>query len=326
MISVLYGTDEFRISEKIKSIRASLSSDDLGGINNTFLNASESNFDELLLTAAVVPFMSERRLVVGRDFIKNFSSGSTSSTVTNGLKIKSEDVIQSLSDLPNSTVLVLQEGDLNSRNPLLQRLKKISEVENFSKLRHVELVSWIKERTKFYGGHIENSAAVLMANYIGFDLRTVDSEITKLVLYKNPEMIEESDVVNLVSYTGQQNIFKVVDTCIGKKVMEAIRSSANLVQSGESPFGIVRLLERQIRLLIRAKILSSKKISKTEMSKRLSLVGYPLQKTLEQEKLLTLKELKIMHGLIVASDLRVKKGQMDETASLQTLIVEIGSV
>ena len=62
------------------------------------------------------------------------------------------------------------------------------------------------------------------------------------------------------------------------------------------------------------------------MSKRLSLVGYPLQKTLEQEKLLTLKELKIMHGLIVASDLRVKKGQMDETASLQTLIVEIGSV
>jgi len=28
----------------------------------------------------------------------------------------------------------------------------------------------------------------------------------------------------------------------------------------------------------------------------------------------------------VASDLRVKKGQMDETASLQTLIVEIGSV
>ena len=122
MISVLYGTDEFRISEKIKSIKDSLSSDDLGGINNTFLNASESNFGELLLTAAVVPFMSERRLVVGRDFIKSFSSGSTSSTATNGLKIKSEDVIQSLSDLPNSTVLVLQEGDLNSRNPLLQRL------------------------------------------------------------------------------------------------------------------------------------------------------------------------------------------------------------
>ena len=251
MITILHGTDEFRISERIKAVRASMIPEDLRDINTTFLSAHENDVEELFLTASV---------------------------------------------------------------------------EYFPRLRHAELVLWIKEKAQMLGVDIQDSASASLASYIGPDLRVIDAEIMKLSLYKNFTNIEQADIENFVSNSRQQNIFKVVDACISRKLEEALRSSSALVQAGESPSGISRLIERQVKLLIRAKSLKESGMRGPEISKRLSLFGYPLQKTLEQENLISFRELRVMHDHILASEQRVRNGGMEEMSSLQTLIAEIGTI
>ena len=80
MIIVLHGADEFRISERVKAVRLSVVPGDLSDINTTFLNAADCDLEELFLTASVVPFMAEQRLVIARDFIKVMANRSPGST------------------------------------------------------------------------------------------------------------------------------------------------------------------------------------------------------------------------------------------------------
>ena len=118
----------------------------------------------------------------------------------------------------------------------------------------------------------------------------------------------------------------MVDACIGRKLKQALRSSNDLVQAGESPSSISRLIERQVKLLIRTKSLKESGVKVPEVSKRLSLFGYPLQKTLEQERLVSFGELSAMHDHILESEVRVRSGHMNEMSSLQMLITEIGTI
>ena len=326
MITILHGTDEFRISERIKAVRASMTPEDLRDINTTFLNAHENDVEELLLTASVVPFMAEQRLVIAKHFIGTIANKHSRPNKGSKSRLGLDETVLALSEIPDTTFLVLLEEDISTNNSLLRKLKNIASVEYFPRLRHAELVLWIKEKAQILGVDIQDSASASLASYIGPDLRVIDSEIMKLSLYKNFTNIEQVDIENFVSNSRQQNIFKVVDACISRKLEEALRSSSDLVQAGESPSGISRLIERQVRLLIRAKSLKESGIRVPEISKRLSLFGYPLQKTLEQENLISFRELRVMHDHILASELRVRTGHMDEMSSLQTLIAEIGSV
>ncbi len=326
MIIVLHGADEFRISERVKAVRLSVVPGDLSDINTTFLNAADCDLEELFLTASVVPFMAEQRLVIVRDFIKITGNRTSGSTRVSKDRSGLAGTVQALSELPATTLLVLLEGDIGRNNPLLRKLKGIATVEYFPMLSHTELIQWIKDKAQTLGVGIEDSASRLLASYIGSDLRVIDSEIMKLSLYKNFTFIEQSDIENFVSNSRQENIFKVVDACIGRKLKQALRSSNDLVQAGESPSSISRLIERQVKLLIRTKSLKESGVKVPEVSKRLSLFGYPLQKTLEQERLVSFGELSAMHDHILESEVRVRSGHMNEMSSLQMLITEIGTI
>ena len=218
MIIVLHGADEFRISERVKAVRLSVASGDLSDINTTFLNAADNNLEELFLTASVVPFMAEQRLVIARDFIKVMANRSPGSIGLSKGRLGLDGTLQALSDLPTTTSLALLEGDIGANNPLLRKLKGIATVEYFPMLSHTELILWIKDKAQTLGVGIEDSASRLLASYIGSDLRVIDSEIMKLSLYKNFTFIEQSDIENFVSNSRQENIFKVVDACIGRKL------------------------------------------------------------------------------------------------------------
>ena len=72
MIRVFYGKDEFSIHERIKEIRLTAFSSELGDINTAFLDGKDLSRQELISTASTVPFMSENRLVIVDNLAKKF--------------------------------------------------------------------------------------------------------------------------------------------------------------------------------------------------------------------------------------------------------------
>jgi DNA polymerase-3 subunit delta len=317
VIFVFYGKNDFDIDIEIHKIRMSVSPEEVRDVNTIYLNAESIVKTDFLSAVLTVPFMSNKRVVIVNDLISRINS----KKIFDGSEWV--DLIDQLNMLPDTTDLIFREEDLNNKNYLLKKLTDISKVRNFPILRSAELKQWIRNRADSLDITIDFQATNLMVDFIGSDLRTIDSELNKLALYSETGFITVDDVQVMVAYVKDQSIFRLVDSAIEGRHEEAMKIAKILLDYGSSPNMIIRMIQRQLRLLMIASDLRRRQVKQSEFSQRLSISGYPLQKTLEMEKRLPFLKLASIYNLILNSDLRVRSGLMSDIGSLDLLISEI---
>lgn len=321
MIRVFYGKDEFSIYERIKEIRLAATSSELGDMNTAFLDGKDLSKQELITTASTVPFMSDNRLIIVDDLAKKFEFGRGAPKPKLG---DWEGIESDLALIPETTELVFREGDLSSRNPMITALKNVAEVIFFQGLRHQEVIRWIIKRADYLNARIDRPAASLLAESIGGDLRILNAELEKLSLYKHGETIGRQDVSDFVPYVQEQSIFRVVDAAIEGDTGQSLKMAGLLIKAGSSPSMIIRMIERQVRLLLLARDMKARNVSNLDIGRKLSLSGYPLQKTLDMERKLTKKSFSFMHDLILDTELKIREGFLSEELALDLLIGRLG--
>ena len=140
-----------------------------------------------------------------------------------------EGIESDLGIIPETTDLIFREGDLNPRNPMISALKNVAKVIFFQSLRHQEVIGWIINRADYLNAMIDRSAASLLAESIGGDLRILNTELEKLSLYKQGETIGRQDVSDLVPYVREQSIFRVVDAAIEGDTGQSLKMDGLLI-------------------------------------------------------------------------------------------------
>ena len=316
MIIVLEGKDEYRLSERVSEFRLTVTPPEMSDINTTMLDGNIVTIEELLTSLSTVPFMADRRLVIVEGLL-NRLGGSKKDL---GEWLNFPDLLK---DLPPTANLLLIEREPIPSNKLLSTILRLGQVEKFSPLRHRDLLDWINTRCSKLGLDIERTAVALIADSVGSELRLIDSELNKIKTYSRGRLITREDITLMVPYVRQQNVFRVVDSVIEGRTRDALNASSMLIGLGESPSGIVRMIERQLRFLILAKHLLSRKIPTGDIGKHINLSGYPLQKTLEMEKKISQASIISMHDKLLKSNTRVREGKLTEQESFHLLISEL---
>ena len=316
MIIVLEGKDEYRLSERVSEFRLTVTPPEMSDINTTMLDGNIVTIEELLTSLSTVPFMADRRLVVVEGLL-NRLGGSKKDL---GEWLNFPDLLK---DLPPTANLLLIEREPIPSNKLLSTILRLGQVEKFSPLRHRDLLDWINTRCSKLGLDIERTAVALIADSVGSELRLIDSELNKIKTYSRGRLITREDITLMVPYVRQQNVFRVVDSVIEGRTRDALNASSMLIGLGESPSGIVRMIERQLRFLILAKHLLSRKIPTGDIGKHINLSGYPLQKTLEMERKISQARIMSMHDNLLKSNIRVREGKLTEQESFDLLISEL---
>ena len=316
MIIVLEGKDEYRLSERVSEFRLTVTPPEMSDINTTMLDGNIVTIEELLTSLSTVPFMADRRLVVVEGLL-NRLGGSKKDL---GEWLNFPDLLK---DLPPTANLLLIEREPIPSNKLLSTILRLGQVEKFSPLRHRDLLDWINTRCSKLGLDIERTAVALIADSVGSELRLIDSELNKIKTYSRGRLITREDITLMVPYVRQQNVFRVVDSVIEGRTRDALNASSMLIGLGESPSGIVRMIERQLRFLILAKHLLSRKIPTGDIGKHINLSGYPLQKTLEMERKISQTRIMSMHDNLLKSNIRVREGKLTEQESFDLLISEL---
>ena len=316
MIIVLEGKDEYRLSERVSEFRLTVTPPEMSDINTTMLDGNIVTIEELLTSLSTVPFMADRRLVIVEGLL-NRLGGSKKDL---GEWLNFPDLLK---DLPPTANLLLIEREPIPSNKLLSTILRLGQVEKFSPLRHRDLLDWINTRCSKLGLEIERTAVALIADSVGSELRVIDSELNKIKTYSRGRLITREDITLMVPYVRQQNVFRVVDSVIEGRTRDALNASSMLIGLGESPSGIVRMIERQLRFLILAKHLLSRKIPTGDIGKHINLSGYPLQKTLEMERKISQARIMSMHDNLLKSNIRVREGKLTEQESFDLLISEL---
>ena len=327
MLYILYGQDDFSLNQAVKEIKAGLGDWEMVATSTTNLDGQHLTLSELRNKCGAAPFLSSHRLVIvdgllGRFEVKQSRPRSGKGKSGNGLG-EWEDLSSYIEQMPETTVLVLVDEEVQGQNPLLKKLLPLAEVRTFPLLRGRDLKDWIRGRVKAEGGDITPQAVNLLAELIGGDLWAMDGEIQKLLLYSQERPIGEDDVRQLVSHVQEANIFALVDAVAERQSELAQRILHWLYDEGVAPTYILGMITRQFRLIALARDLG-KGLSRQQIQDRLGLKNsYAVDKTLGQAKLYDFEGVKRSYDKLLETDLAIKTGKYSDKLALELLVAEL---
>lgn len=315
MLHILHGTNDLQREEALAAIvNAAGLTPDVQDLNTEVLYAPISE-DALRRACSTIPFLGSVRIIIARDVLSQTKGQAA------------EKIAAYLPDIPPTTTLIFSESKaLPAKNPVLVQAKKLhADIQRFSVPKARDLPRWIHQRTQKYAGTIEPRAAALLAQNIGGNLRLLDQEIQKLLLYCGEnKTITVDDVKVMVPYVQSADvIFNMVDAIGQRNARAAARYLHRLLDVGEHPLNIFGMVVRQFRLLIQVRWLMDHGYREQETITRLKLHPFVAQKIHAQARRFTPDQLRAAYQVLSDSDLAIKRGLLESDAALDLLIAQL---
>ena len=329
MLYILSGEDDFSISQSLEEIKRGIGDPDLLSANTTILDGQQLTSDQLMAVVETIPFLAEKRLVIVKGLLGRFEPKTRAgvrkkpASKTNQ-RNEYKSLVACIDGIPDSTILVLVDGKVGSKNPLFKAFSSKATVKTFPLMRNPELRKWIQKRVKEGGGSISSPAIDLLIRHVGSNLWIMGSEIEKLALFASGRRIEGGDVDRVVSGVREVNVFAMVDAILEFKARVAEQALHQLLQRGAAPAYLLVMLSRQVRMIVLAKEMRGQRKPETEIQSRLGLTSdYALRKTLEQAGRYPVGRLKRLYHKLLETDLSIKTGKYDGELALSMLVAEL---
>lgn len=296
--------------------------------NTVRIEGAAAKPDELLVLCQTLPFLSAHRLIVVRGLLKRFESdGGRRRRGRREADLGPwETFIEGLKILPETNTLVFIDGDLNARNALLQALRPHAQVREFKALAQSEVASWILQRAGRHDLSLEARAVAALAQLVGNQLWTLDSELRKLAVYAPDRQVSEADVRALVSLAREPNVFAFVDAVVEGRARDAAELLQRLLAEGESAQRLLAVLARQYRLLMLTKELQARRVAPQQIATQLQVQGFVGQRLLKQAPAFTIERLQAAYRRLLEADLSVKRGVFDDETALELLLFELAAL
>lgn len=327
MVYIFYGTDDFSTHEALDEIKKGLGEPSMLVANTSRLEGARLRPDELESAVQSMPFFGEKRLVIIDGLLGRFEPREKRGAAKKAAKPAKEGEVELhkhfaalINAAPDSSVLVLMDGEVGKSNALLKEISPKANIRLFAPLKGIPLESWAKKRVAQVGGTISEEALKNLVRLVGSDLWVMKGEIEKLVLYVGGRAVEADDVKKLVGLSREASIFTLVDAIVDGRLNLANQAMNEMLESGAAPSYVLVMLARQLRLLVRAKELKNAGQSESAIQGTLGLGDFPFRKTLEQSSRYTMMRLRDFYHSLLDTDLAIKTGRYDDELALTILV------
>jgi len=315
MLYLLHGENELQRRETLAEIvEQSGLTPDFRDMNTEILEGTVSPGD-LRGACSVLPFLGESRIVIARDLLSKAKGKAA------------QELVAVLPDVSPTTHLIFDESKtLPKRHAIFTKAKDAGvRVQHFGLPDARALPSWVQRRAQSYGARIEGRAAGLLAQNIGGNLRLLDQEIRKLLLYVGDRKeIAVEDVRVMVPYVQSADvIFQMVDAVGQRDGRRALSYLHRLLDVGEHPLGIFGMVVRQFRMLIQIRWLIDRHHTQQQIASRLKLHPYVVKKVYAQADRFTPAQLRQAYRLLAEMDLAIKHGEIPADMALDLLMAQL---
>lgn len=327
LLYILAGPDDFSRDRALEEIKATSIGDPASAATcTTVLDGQHVSPDEIRSVCATAPFFAEKRLVIIHGLLARLDAGGKAEQqgIEGNKQNDTSAFAAALRQIPESTVIVMIEDDVPKNTGLFKELSAGAVVRTFPLLKEAALRSWIQKRVAGLGGSISPQAISLLCQLIGSNLWILASEVDKLVLFAGTRRIEEGDVRSLVGYTQDVSIFALIDAVVDFNSESAGRLLQQLLRQGAAPAYILFMLDRQFRMVVRAKELKNQGRPDTFIQSTLGIRNdFALRRTLEQAGRYSAARLRQIYGHLLETDLAMKTGRYSSELALDLLIAEL---
>jgi DNA polymerase-3 subunit delta len=345
MIYLLLNCDEYLAAQRIAELKQNLGDAELAGLNSSELAGERTTVADVLGQAAMMPFLTERRLVVVHGLLANLdqrmaqSKGPESAAYQEAARL-----LDGLPETPATCDLVLVDASPDRRRGLWrgftlpasekQPERKIAGLESLVKRKQVTLQElatpeakalpgWIQQHAKSRQIAIDGRAVQRLADFVGADLRQLANELEKLSLYAGKRPITAEDVKLLVSDDGEALIWDLTDALSARNGRGAMTALYDLRRSDANPFQLLTMMARQVRIMIKVKEATRRSAGdEFAIAHQIGEKPYPVKKAMGQSAKYSAQELNGILARLLKADYAMKSGA-DVDTEIDLLIAEL---
>ena len=151
----------------------------------------------------------------------------------------------------------------------------------------------------------------------------IKNEVEKLISYKNDEDVIKSEDIDAVCTVQITNhIFDMIDAIGQRQQKKALDLYYDLLALKEPPFRILSLITRQFNLLLQIKELVLKNAGRSEITSKVSVPPYFINKYISQAAQFDMKVLKKALEACGRADEEIKMGNIKDGIAVELLIAE----
>jgi DNA polymerase III delta subunit len=331
VIHLFHGKDDYQIRSALHALRDDLKrADDMLDSNTTLLDGRTVTPLELMAHATAVPFLAANRLVIVEGLLGGLGG------VKGGRRKKKgdgddpldgwRDAAEQLSDpktMPDTTTLVLIEGDIPKTNAAFTIFAPIARTREFGAMAGAELSKWLREAEKSERVTLSEGAERALLAALAPDLWALKNAVAMLAAFAGGEPVDETMVRDLVTATDDTKFWDLTDAVVAGNERKALSSLQRLLTDGSAPAMLSAMLVRQYRQLAIVKDLRDRRAGQDEIARASGVPAFKVGAVSALASRYSWRQVRAAYDRLLAADLSVKRGLQDDGSALQLLVHEL---
>lgn len=267
---------------------------------------------KLVEISQTLPFFSQYKLIYIKDcgFFKA------------GKKEETEQFEKLLLSLPEHIVFLVDEKEADKRTKLYKLIKNDYQILNFDYPGETHVLHLLKEKASTYNIVIAENELLFFLRNMPEDLAYIMNEFEKLALYANNQKITKQTIEAVCVFSLESRIFELVKAVAHRNAQQAFKIYNTLIQSKESPIGILVLIARQYRLMLQIKYLLKNTTSDKVIASQLKLPYFVVKEMIEQVHLYSFKQLENILKECLVADKDIKRGRMNSIKRVEVFMMD----
>lgn len=299
MITTLTGPNSFALKAELDRIVSEFVKD-YSAIGLQRIDGEEATYDTIREALESLPFLARKKLIVLR--------------TPSAQKEFVEKAPALLSDLPETTDLLLVEPRLDKRSSYYKLLQKTTEYKEFTHYDEHGLVQWITSQAD-----ISSRDARYLIERVGAHQQMLAGELAKLQAYD--DKITRQTIDLLTEPTPQSTVFQLLDVAFGGNQKRMLELYQEQRASNVEPQAIIGMLAWQLHVLAVVKTAGDR--SDADIAREAKLNPFVVRKSRAIANKLTTTKLKQLLTDLTEIDEQLKSISMDADDVLQAYLLGI---
>jgi DNA polymerase III delta subunit len=338
MLYLFHGDDDYTVRALARAVEARYAGP-AGSPSVLRLDGATTPWDDVVAACRVLPFLSSHQVVRlngligawGQRRAKNpdetaASRRRSASAEDSARPGASPATLAALAGtLPETTVLVLEEGPLGPANAHLKALAALDipkEIRACPLLEGAGRVRWVREEVAQRGGSIDAQAATELAGRLGGSLWATSSAIDTLLAYVGAGgRITSAAVQELVAPDEDAHVFHLTDAIVERQSGRALRLLHTLLATGMAQEQVLAMLVGRVRDWTLLKALQAEKVPEGAATSRLGWSAGKYRMVARGAATFARGELPRAYQALVIADEALKSRPGDERRLILDLLV-----
>jgi DNA polymerase-3 subunit delta len=304
MTITLTGDNSFLLKRELKKYKEQAVKD-YGDLAMQQIDCSEAELPTILEALISLPFLSSKKLVILRQASSN--------------KELSEQLPELITELPETTDLIIVEEQIDKRTSLYKFLKDQTEFKEFKMLDPNTLINWVVGSAKERGATISSNDARYLIERVGSNQERLDNEIGKLGLYD--ASITRQSIDLLTDPNPNSTIFDLLEAAFNGNSKQTLKLYDEQRQLKVEPQQIMSMLTWQLHVLFIVKAAGDKPVD--NVAREAGLNPFVVRKTLNVSKDLSLGRISQLVDNLLKLDEASKSKSIDLDDGLTHYLLSI---